>query len=113
MSELNGIIIGTSVTTLVGLVIVGIVTWGKRRLKVTGPTVEKLASLADDSKRLSAAMGMMLKIQLPQLKALHALLVCTKGQVNGEIEKALEEVDQARCDYNAFLLAQASGGGAT
>lgn len=95
--------IGAGITALAGLLVVGSVAFIKRRIKVTGPNTEAVESLKATVADMAPAVNALLAVQKPQLGALIALLEVTKGQCNGNVDKALETTRDAEASFDAFL----------
>jgi hypothetical protein len=49
------------------------------------------------------AVNTLLAVQGPQMEALIALLEATKGQCNGNVDRALKTTRQAKDTFNSFI----------
>ncbi|CAK0777462.1 hypothetical protein CCP3SC15_5800001 [Gammaproteobacteria bacterium] len=67
-----------------------------RRIRVSSPEAETLAQVVP-------AVNALIKIQGPQTDALIALLEASKGQCNGNVDRALEVARRGREDFIGFL----------
>jgi hypothetical protein len=109
MSGILAGFLGACVAAVAGLLIAGIVTFVKRRVKVTGPVIEAVEELAEEMRRVGAVANMSLCLNKPILDALRAILEGLKGDVNGNVDRALESVSEAQESYSQFLLDSATG----
>jgi len=53
--------------------------------------------------KIVPALNAVLEIQGPQTQAMIAMLEAQKGYCNGNVDRALEEMEQAKARYDKFL----------
>jgi hypothetical protein len=87
--------------------IVGLVKFLRRRVKITGPSLELLSILDAEVKCQRPIVSMLLSLQRPQLSALKAILEALKGDVNGNVATAHGLVEAAIADFDKFLVSAA------
>ncbi len=95
---MNGIIpgiIGAAITAAVGIVVVGVFAWVKRRVKITGPTAEAIANQGRQLATQQALVFMLVDLVKPQLLALLGILDALKDKMNGDFERAHDGIRQA------------------
>jgi uncharacterized iron-regulated membrane protein len=109
VGEIAAGIVGSAGTAIVGLLIVGIVSWVKRRVKLTGPTVETLAAQGKQLATQHALVFMLVGIQKPVLLALLGILSALKDKMNGDFERAHKGLLSALNDFDQTVMAIVSG----
>ena len=99
-----------AVGALVPLVVGGLYSvvrdYLKARVHVSCPQAAPLAEVVKGHDELRTAVNAVLVVQGPQLEALVALLEATKGQVNGNVDRALEKARGARETFVSYQTEQ-------
>lgn len=110
MSELAAIIVAALIGSVVTLLVAGTVTFIKRRIKLTGPASEALEKVEAEMAKLARIVRCLFRIQKPQLEALSAILEASKGEINGNIDRALKSVKRAGKEFDDFKEDEVIGG---
>lgn len=99
-------ILAVALGALVPLVVGGLYSvirdFLKARVHVSCPQAAPLAEVVKGHEELRTALNAVLIIQGPQLEALEALLEVTKGQVNGNVDRALDKARGARETFSQY-----------
>jgi hypothetical protein len=103
-------IIGAVITVAVGIGLVGIQQWLKRRVHTTGPQAEAIAIHTQELAQVRPLVFMLVDIQKPILVALHAILGTIKEKEDGSFERADRSVRSALDTFDDTLRAIAKGG---
>lgn len=98
--------VGALVPLLVGGLYTVIRDFLNARVHVSCPQAAPLAEVVRAHDQLKTAVNAVLVVQGPQLEALVALLEATKGQVNGNVDRALEKARGARETFGQYQTEQ-------
>lgn len=98
--------IGALVPLVVGGLYAVVRDFLKARVHVSCPQAAPLAEVIKGHDELRTAVNAVLVVQGPQLEALVALLEATKGQVNGNVDRALDKARGARETFGQFQAEQ-------
>lgn len=102
------VFIGALITVTAGIIVRGGEKFLKSRIRFSGPDSKLIRDMEERVGSQARLTGMILKLQRPQMDALIALLEATKGQVNGNVDRALNTMRQARSSFDAYLIDEAS-----
>lgn len=78
-----------------------------KRIRLAGPTQQAIVDLQKTVAELVPNVNCLLSVQAPQIQALVALLEASKGQVNGNVDRALDAARKAGDQFEAHLCASA------
>ena len=107
-SNVISLFIGAVVTVIAGLLVKGGAKYFKSRIRFSGPDSKLIREMEERVGSQARLSAMILKLQRPQMDALIALLEATKGQVNGNVDRALNTMRQAPSSFDAYLIDEAS-----
>ena len=100
--------IGAAVATGGTLLVKGAMKFVKSRVRFGGPDARLLQELEDRVDAHARLSSILLKLQRPQLDALIALLEATKGNANGNVDRALCSMREARVSFDEYLVGEAT-----
>ena len=94
---------GTAIGAIVPIVVVAVTKKIKSSVDLPIEQGGRIAALEKRTARLEDATVLLVDLQDTELGALTALLQATKGQCNGNIQDALDEVSGGRSKYQKYL----------
>jgi hypothetical protein len=109
VNELLAGFIGAGLASVAALIVAGIVSFVKRRVRVTGPHAETLEIHSKQLSQLQPLVAMLLSVQKPQLLALLGILEALKDKMNGEFERATDAIRGALDAFDGLLVKIAAG----
>lgn len=96
--------IGAALAALAGLIVLGLRTWIRRRIKLTGPHTEALDAHSKQIAQLASLVYMLVAVQKPQLIALMGILEALKKDMDGGFVRAHEAMKQALDAFDGTLF---------
>jgi hypothetical protein len=103
MSDIVSGFIGACIVAAAGLLVAGIVAFIRRRVRLTGPHAETMATHGKQLTQLQPLVLMLVDVQKPQLIALLCILDALKEQVNGDFDRTYKGVQGALDKFDDTL----------
>lgn len=104
MGELFSGFIGACIVTVAGFLVAGIVTFIRRRVRVTGPNSETTNTHTKQLAQMRPLVMMLVVVQKPQLIALLCILDALKEKANGDFQRAYTGVKDALDKFDDTLM---------
>ncbi len=94
---------GALIASLTALIVAGVRTWLKKRVKITGPAIEVLTEQAKQLLIQQRLVMMLVAQSKPILLALRGILDALKDKMNGDFERAHKAVCESIDSYDKTM----------